>query len=382
MEHMYLVIDYGSSSLKIAFSTELTECPQQVLMEPEVIEISPTIVEKYRFRAGFKGDPAAWTFVGIDNTYYAVGKLAREEFRSTPNLAELKSSSAAIRTLAAVFVAAYHCSLGKKFSLFLSCLLPPGEINEAEILLEDIKKALKSFDTPTGRHNVSLKYFNCSPEGGGLAMFYQHHRTLSPDRSLGVLMMGHRNTSAYLVRNGINQKLSSSDLGFSSVVHSIQSATSGYQEREITDAVALYLISQNKDRLILDKLLLHKTLELRNRELERLLVAIDEARSSYWKSVSQWLDVRFSCLDEAIVGGGVARIFESEIVEYFKHKLPNLPTENYPGMYFNGGLKYPQDTLIPLTLQDRFADVQCLWEQDIIPSARSYWSGKKMASGN
>jgi hypothetical protein len=53
MEYLYAVIDYGSSSLKVAFTKEVNEHPKSenphyFTMSPEVIEVSADAIEKYR----------------------------------------------------------------------------------------------------------------------------------------------------------------------------------------------------------------------------------------------------------------------------------------------------------------------------------------------
>ena len=48
IEHLYAVVDYGSSSLKFVYSQELNENPQYLMMEPEVIEIPATSIDECR----------------------------------------------------------------------------------------------------------------------------------------------------------------------------------------------------------------------------------------------------------------------------------------------------------------------------------------------
>ena len=92
--------------------------------------------------------------------------------------------------------------------------------------------------------------------------------------------------------------------------------------------------------------------------------------------MSQWLRIQLPNIDEIVFGGGVGRIFAQEIVDRFENKLSNVPGENHQAIYINGGLIYPEGTSIPVELQDRFADVQCLWEKDILVIANEYWSGR------
>jgi hypothetical protein len=372
LEYLYAVVDYGSSALKVVFSKELTDTPKYFAMQPEIIEVPVEAVEEYRQK--FLSDPVRYAFVGIQARYYAVGELAQEAFRSTLNLAEPKSNKAVGRTLAAIAAAVRlsQIKVGRKFQLFLSCLLPPGELQDRDILEENLRQALLDFDTPLGRLQVNLKYFNCHPEGGGLALFYEHHRGDLADRQLGVIMMGHRNSSCFTVQKGIYRKFRSSDLGFATVVNDIQAATtSAYKDRTLTAAVASYLLSNEEDKAPLANMLLRDTPSARERELDKLLQAIDLSKRKFWNSFSQWLTVQFP-FDEIVFGGGVAELFESEMLDYLNGKLPNLPDKNCPAIYLHGGLNYSDNTLISADLQARFADVQCLWEKDIMSIAMSY----------
>lgn len=370
MEYLYAVIDYGSSALKMVYSTQLTDTPQYLMMQPEIIEVAVDDVQEYR--KNFNLDPTRYAFIGTNDRYYATGELAQEVFRSTLNLTEPKSNNAIGRTLAAITVAARlaQIDVGKKFRLFLSCLLPAGELVDRDILEANLREAFKNFDTPMGRLQVNLKYFNCHPEGGGLALFYEEHCDLA-DRQLGVIMMGHRNSSCFVVQNSVYRRLRSTDLGFATIVNDIQLATSGYKDKTITAAVATYL-SKEDDRTPLVKMLLRNNPIAREQELDKLLKAIDLSTRKFWNSFAQWLAIQLP-LDEIVFGGGVAELFKVEMLDYLSGKLPNLPDKNCPAIYLHGGLEYSDDTLIPTELQARFADVQCLWEKDIMPIAKSYW---------
>jgi hypothetical protein len=376
VEHLYAVVDYGSSSLKFVYSQELNDNPQYFMMKPEVIEIPATSIEECRQK--FNTHPVGHAVVGIEGRYYAVGELARTRFHSTMDFQEPKTNNAIRRTLAAVAVAVRLCRIkASKIRLFLCCVLPPGELRDSNILEDDLRQALKSFKTPMGELQILLKYFNCHPEGGGLSLFYEHKRGDLGDRSLGVIMMGHRNSSCFKIVDDTYSSFRSSDLGFIKMVDYIRSRTSGYKDSDITVAVATYLLGKEQDKAPLLKLLLRNTDTGREKELDRLIEAIASAKIEFWQSLSQWLRVQLPKIDEIVFGGGASQIFLEEIVNYFKNKLPNVPGENYQAIYLNGGLIYPEGTSIPPELQARFADVQCLWEKDILPVAKTYWNDKK-----
>ncbi|MCY7336647.1 MAG: ParM/StbA family protein [Chamaesiphon sp.] len=287
--------------------------------------------------------------------------LAVCEFRANTNLTELKSNYAIERILAAIWVAAQECAIGNRFNLVLSCLLPPGELADSEALGRNLKEALLSFDSPSGKCRVALKSFICHPEGGGLAMHYLANRKDIGDRSVGVVMMGHRNLSCFKVLNGTPGSFRTSDLGFSTLVKDVQSNTSGYHERDITETVAQYLIS--KDIKVLDRLLLQKKVDLRADELERLIKAIELAKSAYCRSVIQWLEIQFPKIDEFVLGGGSASMFENEILKVIEPILTIVPKEKVKAFFPQGGWMYPSNHPLQPQLRDRFADVCALWSE-------------------
>ena len=375
MEYLYVVIDYGSSLIKVEYGKELNHCPDYFSMQPEVIKVSPIAIEGYQEL--FTKSPTNYAYVGTEGTYYAVGRLAQEDFRSTANLSEPKLSCAVERTLAVIAVAAQKSEVGKKFKLFLSCLLPPGEYNDGQLLGEKLKQALRSFDTPIGKLQVNMAHYECFAEGAGLSMCYDKYRGGLGERKLGVVMMGHRNLSCFMVESGIQHKFRSSGLGFSTVALEVQARTSGYEERDITAAIAPYLLSPSKDQATLEQLLIRNTPSGREEELVKLVKAIDLAVTNYGNAVVQWLTVQLPNIDELTIGGGAAKIIKDVLANHYRGKLPNEPGKNNSAVYFNGALKYPSDTLVPLELQARFADVQCLWECNIIPTAQAYWAKKK-----
>jgi hypothetical protein len=369
MENLYITLDYGSSGLKCLYSKEATT-PQSFMMEPEITEVRAEAIEKYRQKGKFQGEAIAHSFIGIEGTYYAVGRLAQKQFLSTPVLSDLKSLDAVQRTLAAVWVAAQKSSLSKKFRLFLSCLLPPGELGDQSILEKNLREALRGFDTPTGKHQISMPYFNCYPEGGGLSTWYQEKRGELGDRKLGVIMLGYRNASCFRVEKGVYEKFRSSEIGFSKIVSEVQDGTSGYTDTEITITVTEYLQSKNESQL--EKILRQKKPADRETELEKMLVAIRIAKSTYWNALKKWLESQLGEIDELIVGGGVADLMCEDLAEHYRHKLPNLPGSDRPGVFLQGGLQYPANVAIPKELQTRFADAFCFWETDTYPNAVQY----------
>ena len=382
MMEVYLAVDLGSSLIKVLYGNDSNKLPNYVAIEPEVVEVPVSTLEAYR-RTNFSGDPTHSCFVEVVDRYYAVGKLARKAFHSTTNLARLKSEYAVQRILAALWVAVSKLEGGKKIKLFLTCLLPPGELKDKQLLKDRLTAALESFDSPNGRLQCRLKYFNCYPEGGGLSLFYQQRHPACKSRTLGVVMLGHRNVSAYIVEDGTSGGFRSSDLGFSIIVRGVQKNTSGYSEGDVTRAVARYLLSGSEsydsspNSKYLDELLLRQGDVDRKQELAQLVTAVKSAKELYWLSISQWLDTQLSEVADILIGGGTCQMFTKE----FRHYVLNLPKiVGRPDSvdFLNAGLKYPEGSSIPRELQDRYADVQCLWGLGLMPVVWEYQGRKQV----
>jgi hypothetical protein len=370
---LYVTVDLGSSLIKVLYGNDPSKQPSYLAIEPEIIEV-PVVkyLDEYR-RNHFNGNPEDYAFIETEGKYYAVGMLAKKKFRSTTNLALLKSNYAVQRILAAVWVAIEKLGGGKKAKLFLTCLLPPGELEDKHSLDRTLTAALSSFDSPSGRLQVKLKYFNCAPEGGGLSMHYQERHPECRDRVLGVVMMGHRNLSAYTVDRGVPDTYKSSDLGFVSMVREIQASTSGYREYDITRSVARYLIAEVNESASNPKYLhdlLLKTREAdRHQELAQLVEAVESAKKMYWVSMHQWLNTQLSEVTDILIGGGTCRMFVKEFRGY-TWNLPKIVGKPESRSFLNAGLVYPEGTLVPSELRDRYADAQCLWESGLMPVVR------------
>jgi hypothetical protein len=379
---IYLVVDLGSSLIKVLYGNDSTKLPNYLAIEPEIIEVPANYLDEYR-RTNFSGDPTSSCFVEVNNKYYAVGRLAKREFRSTTNLTLLKSSYAVQRILAALWVAVAKLEGGKKIKLFLTCLLPPGELKDKQLLKDKLTAALESFDSPSGRLQCRLKYFNCHPEGGGLSLFYQKYHSECRDRTLGVVMLGHRNASAYIVEGGISGRFRSSALGFATIVKGVQQDTSGYAEDDLTRSVARYLLSglesydSSPNPKYLHELLLRQGEVDRKQELAQLIDAIGSAKKLYWLSISQWLDTQLSEVTDILIGGGTCQMFVKEFRGY-TWNLPKIVGKPESRSFLNAGLVYPEGTLVPKELQDRYADAQCLWESGLMPVVREYRGRKQV----
>jgi hypothetical protein len=368
---LYVTIDLGSSLIKVLYGNDWTKEPNYLAIEPEIIEVPTKPLDEYR-RSNFKGNPEDYAFVEVEGKYYAVGRLATKQFRSTTNLMLLKSHYAVEKILAAVWIASEKLGGGKKIKLFLACLLPPGELKGKDALDLKLTAALKSFDTPSGRLEVKLMYFGCYPEGGGLSMHYQKRHPECRDRVLGVVMMGHRNLSAYTVNQGVPDTYKSSDLGFISMVREIQQETSGYADRDISRSVARYLLSNSSypdPEKHLKELLRRLDATDRQQELAYLIEVIERVVGDHWLKIAAWLTTELAAVNCIVLGGGSCNIFRAQL-KVFVLGLPKIIGTPKPISYIDAG--WLGSNSIPEDFKSRFADAQCLWHHNLLPVMKKY----------
>jgi hypothetical protein len=354
MQTLNLVLDYGSSSIKTICAADGGE-PIAIAMEPEIIEISQ---DEYLGLA--EGDTA----VGINGKYFAVDKLARN-YGATANLGNLKSDGITVRTLGAISWVHHRLEgqLGRKFKLDLSCLLPPGEMADSRAIQENLHNTLLDFDTPKGKLKVKLSGWECQPEGSGFGRYFQAHQKY--DGKIGVVVLGHRNLSAFAIEGGRLRKFRSSDFGFNYLIQGVLDKTAGYKEQKLIPAIGKYLNSttaydRQPDQKLLKSILLRQNDSDREAELEKLVLAIEKAKNNYWRIVSNWLDTEIKDSGLVTVGGGTSWMFRNEIGAYI-NTLPAIEHKLDLRQYLNGGWQYASDSFVPPELRTRFCDVSCLW---------------------
>ena len=151
-------------------------------------------------------------------------------------------------------------------------------------------------------------------------------------------------------------------------------------------SIAKYLLSEinghinpNPDPQHLQQLLNRVGDVDRQAELAQLIQAIDIAKTRYWSSISQWLDIQIPNITDIIIGGGTCRMFAREYREYIG-KLPKIVGKPEIRQVLNGGLVYASATPLPPELRDRYADAWCLWMTALMPVVREYQGRKKLTA--
>jgi hypothetical protein len=347
MPDLYVCVDPGGSQTKIVYQLEDSTGHEYCLMSPEVEAVSKAELDLYFDSKGWDGNPVAaqQAWIEVQKKVVVVGAFA-SKFDPQDRLAELKYENALFKVLAAIgVIRERHNLTKKKLSLRLAILLPANEYNDRVRFREKLTEFLSAFRFRGEELRVKLECFICRPEGAGLISiatnskgleWYQSHR-------LGVLMLGHRNVSVIVSNYGSIETIESPQIGFSWFLDSIVNKTSGLDRKRLAEAIFQSLdeaqssiYSYSYDRKIsferihytkhpcwkefsgVQNLASAKDSELRQQEIEDIVLAVERATKEYWAKVSKWLDRTFDKkLDSVIVSGGAARFLEPELEKYF-----------------------------------------------------------------
>jgi hypothetical protein len=315
------VIDFGGSLTKVIYQGDDSQ-PKLLAMEPEVISLNKEVLEGYEARRLGSPDAVNSAWVGCDSDYYAVGYLARSQFYGNAGLSSHKYERAFAKTLAAVWVVAQLLGLTKKkkISAAIAVLLPAGEFENASQLREDLTDGLKEFATPTGTMRVALTHYECKPEGGGVYMVYAKNQGASAlkTKTVAVVMLGYRNASILVADRGVVGQRETSSLGFIRLVESVKGNISTLATTaRIASAIALS--GEGIKTTPLMSLAMSSREEVRKEEVNKLVSAIELARSQYLLTLGSWFrDTLPKELDEIILCGGTAYYLKESLEKHFQ----------------------------------------------------------------
>lgn len=349
-----LTLDFGGSGLKCLYQVA-GKAREVLFMESEVVEVeAESLREKTReIWANVYPENMAW--VGVEDDYRAVGYLATAQYNAIARLKPKKHSLAVYRTLAAVWVIQQRLNLPSRMEMALAVLLPPGEISDSKMMLNNLKQALSNFETPTGRLNVRATDIICYPEGSGVYLMHVHQSgEMNKNKVFSLIMVGYRNASILLSKKGIVTEAKSIDLGMIKYLELVMKQTSALKPEQIVKAIAK-AESEGREKGEKGKLLprdfLHLTelnlkMELRKQQAEQIAAAVINSKPEYIKILGAWLqEVLPSEVEEVVFCGGTVDYFKKELDDLF----PATPVK------WHGGFNYPEE-LKEKWLGNRLAD--------------------------
>jgi hypothetical protein len=344
---LYLYCDLGTSGLKIIGSKDHAQ--KAIMLSPEIIEIGETTLNDLEF---VPGDCVNSIWVKIADRYFAIGNLAKD-LMATAILSQSKSGLACERIAGITWLMAKHFGLSHNFDVSLVCLLPPGELKEKDVLAVAIAKTLENFEAPDGSYQVKAAAVQCLPEGIGI---YKNFTVAnSPnliDLSIGVVMLGHRNTSFFAGRNERVSTFRSSEIGFWKMIQDL-----GLADDRLAAGISEWL-SSKEDKILREILRDRKMVNLEE-NLASLKSRIIAAKEIQTRAIKLWLSEISSKVDLVLIAGGAADSFREELIEYFDDVLPEFRGTGKTGIFFhygsNPGLKVPE------LHRARFMDISCVY---------------------
>jgi hypothetical protein len=349
MADLSVAIDVGGSSTKIVYQSAAMEKSHCWQMPPAVEPISQTQLDRFfEQQAGLgKSSPSLHAWLAIDDQVWVVGQMAKH-FMPDDRIQEKKYENALYKVLAVVgaILEGGQCATDKPISLHLAMVLPMDEFGDRKRLQAQLQLMLKSFHFRGRRYRVKLDQWLCRPEGAGLMAFYlQQFPTQFAEKSVGFVMLGHRNVTGLRFESGELKASDSPLLGFAGVLDQVVAATSGIQPLPLCEALfqAHY---QATDRIYrphqtvhpkwatlpaMQALITVKQPALREAELAELEQAVQNAIQDYWTRLERWLVKIFpGAINTVVIGGGAALFLQPELEVHFNYP-PCRGKEDYSG---------------------------------------------------
>lgn len=321
MSLLRLGIDPGGSSLK-GFYTLNSFNPELILMEPEVATVPRESLEIYEQSKIGESNPENSAWIEYEQNCFAVGFLARKRFNADLQLQKRKFELALPKVLAIVGAIADKHDLENGSSIHLGILLPWGEYQDRVLFQDLVTKALSRYKFKGRSKAFSLELFLCLPEGGGVLTRGRAPGSILKEQTITVVMLGYRDTSILLIERGEMSKGKTEPLGFSKMVESVKSQTSGLKSEQLTAAICK--AGKNSSHKALGELALNVDPIYREHEISRIRNAVANSREEYWMMLSNWLKLQVPRhVDEVIIGGGTAHYFRSQLNNLFSFSNVN-----------------------------------------------------------
>lgn len=315
-ELLILTEDVGTSGSKGVYqvkrSRQLSK-PGLLVMEPELAESTREEIEQ-RYESERMSNPLpeneAWVEYGED--CHVVGFLAKKKFLGRVEVADLKYIGAIPKVLAAVGVLAEREGLSDNFDLALSLPLPYNEWKTRDTFERAIEQALSCFKFRGRDLSVSVKFFLCVPEGGGLAM--TRSRKLGSafgTRKIVVIMMGYRDISVVLFDRGVPSG-ATIRLGMLELLNNVIERTFRLETESLLLAIAA--AGTNFKPKNFERLVPNSNSDFRISESTQIAQAAQKSRIQMWGQISRWLMQQIpQDVTDIVIGGGTAEYFQLEL---------------------------------------------------------------------
>lgn len=344
-----LSVDLGGSCTKLIGGVNF-EKRVALTMEPNLAQVPQEILNNVMGLENANLEDRVW--VEVEGKTYAVGYLANALTVTNPQLTALKSTMAIPKILGAVWVLKEKLQLSNYLSLNLSCLLPPGEINDREKLRTELQRVFnQGIDTPTGKLTPKLSYYSCLAEGSGIYLLHRAKKgkELVNSAIVAVIMLGYRNASVMVFRRGIVNEHQTTELGYVRLIKGMVKQLSGQTIEKLTPAIAQY--RKTGSERYLHSILLSSD---KHEELGQIKQVLEISQKSYEFDLLNWLcEVLPIDVEEVVLCGGTSDdpSIKAKLFEHFEDKR----------IYLHAQVELPADVQAR-ELGNRFGDVWCLWD--------------------
>lgn len=354
-QRLKIAIDFGTSGIKAAGSIDGGKDVHAIFVPPEIIEIDRSVAQQIEF---YPNDCINGIWLRMGEKYFALGSLARD-LMATTIISQAKSRFICEKTAAIVWLMAKHFNLTNQIDISMACLLPPGELREARLLQDLVASSLHQFEAPDGNYAARIDRVEYLPEGFGIYQIFKdwYGSASLQDLRIGVVMMGHRNTSFFTALNDRLGTFRSSEIGFWRIVQDLGLPITA----QLAEGTAKWLSGNNDE--VLGQILSNRGVVSQENNLQNLKDSIDKAKQTQVRGIVQWLSeiANNSPLDVVLVAGGAADSFKPELVQFFDRLLPDLPGSDTgeAGIFFHGGRRH--DAIFPTDNRTRFMDISGVW---------------------
>lgn len=363
--HFIIAVDFGGSQTKIIYQHR-SDQPQLLTMPPEAFIATEESLEQYgRTPAGQmsrmqgltsfcwvqlldkKGEPDE-TKIG------AVGHLgAQIALYNTLNVA--KNEKALYKLLGAVWVVQQTLigegyKIPDDFGVAVQCLLPPDEASFVDDFKARVESAFaEGFMTPTGMVQPQLWGFECKPEGLGVARSFLVNYPEYRDAT--VFMLGHRNATAVLIRDGKPKTFKTSELGFKACLDMLHGAHGVSTERLMEVA---FEARMKDDFYPYYRVTSYSDPDLKEKAGRELCREFSKANHAYYARLKNWIeDILSDDTSTAIVfcGGGTNAL--GILLEDCRPDLDH---------YFGCGINLPDSIDVDSEYNYRLEDIYSMFE--------------------
>lgn len=319
-----LFVDLGGSNIKGIVVMPDTNTSLRFSLPSRVVKLSSFDIANKPVGLLAKND----VWLTYNNQHYAVGQLALHYGNDVTLIAEFKEpkQDLAIPRLCAVMGLIQHTvnDLPEKFDVDLTLVLPYPEYQIAREknnkFFKDLKKVFSSFFFREKKLQIKLNTFDIQPEGAGLLALRYLEEGVSwlDSKTLGVLMLGHRNTSVIVYKGGTGFGYTN-HMGFHFLLQKVIDRSLGINAADLTKAIYAAGKGLSPDNPFLENLARSKG-EIKKIEIQRLVTSITETKQNHWEQLTSWAVNLLPEVDELIIGGGTALLYKREIEQTWGEK--------------------------------------------------------------